>query len=184
VFLSADSANPQRLADRGLAAGRPVVFATNELAVIVPAGNPGGVDTPADLARPGVKVIAAGGAVPITGYAEQLVANLAREPGYPPGFASAYAANIVSREDNVAGVVAKVALGEGDAGIVYATDARGSGQVAAIDVPAEANVRATYAGVAIAASPDVAGATAFLDWLAGPDGQAILAEAGFSGPGG
>jgi len=184
VFLSADTANAQRLADAGLAAGAPVMFATNGLAVIVPAGNPANLASAADLARPGLKVIAAAESAPITEYASQLVANLAREPGYPPGFETAYAANIASREDNVAGIVAKVALGEGDAGIVYATDARGSGQVAAIDVPAEANVPATYAGVVIAASSDVTGATAFLDWLAGPDGQAILAAAGFTEPGG
>jgi molybdate transport system substrate-binding protein len=183
VFLSADTANAQRLAEDGLVAGSLVGFATNALALVVPIGNPAGVNTPADLARPGVKVIAAGEAVPITRYADQLVANLAREPGYPADFAAAYAANIVSREDNVSGVVARVALGEGDAGIVYATDARGSGRVTAIDIPAAANVPATYAGVVVAASSDIAGATAFLDWLAGPGGQPILAAAGFSGPG-
>ncbi len=180
VFLSADTANAQRLADDGIAAGAPTVIATNALAVIVPAGNPAGLASPADLARPGLKVIAAGDSVPITRYADHLVANLAREPGYPAGFEAAYAANVASREDNVSGVVAKVALGEGDAGIVYATDARSSDRVETIGVPAAANVPATYAGVVIAGSHGLAAGTAFLDWLAGPDGQAILAPYGFS----
>ena len=80
---------------------------------------------PRDLAKPGLKVIAAGDEVPITKYATQLVANLAKEPGYPADFADAYAANVVSKEDNVKAVVAKIELGEGDAGIVYVTDADG-----------------------------------------------------------
>jgi len=183
VFLSADSANPRKLADKGLADGEPVTFARNELTVIVPAGNPAGIATPADLARPGVKVIAAGQAVPITRYAVQLVGNLAGEPGYPEGFAAGYAANVVSREDNVKAVVAKIELGEGDAGIVYATDARASDAVETVDVPATVNVPAMYDGVVLAAASDVPAARAFLDWLAGPHGQAILGEFGFQAPG-
>ena len=87
-----------------------------------------GIKTPADLAKPGVKIIAAGDAVPITKYANQLVDNLAKSPGYPADFATAYNANIVSKEDNVKAVVAKLELGEGDAGIVYVTDAKASTQ--------------------------------------------------------
>jgi molybdate transport system substrate-binding protein len=179
VFLSADTTNAQALVDKGLAAAAPVNFAGNELTVIVPAGNPAGLASPADLARPGVKVIAAGEEVPITRYATQLVANLARQPGYPPDFGAAYAANIASREDNVKAVVAKIELGEGDAGIVYRTDAAASGLVATLDVPADANVPATYAGVVIKTSKHGDAAAAFLDWFAGAGGQAILARYGF-----
>ena len=80
-----------------------------------------------------------------------LVANLAKEPGYPADFAAAYAANIVSKEDNVKAVVAKVELGEGDAGIVYVTDAKASTKVGTVDVPDSANVPATYDGVVVKA---------------------------------
>ena len=132
--------------------------------------------------RSGLKVIAAGDAVPITAYATQLVDNLASDPGYPPGFAAAYAANIVSKEDNVKAVVAKIELGEGDAGIVYVTDAAASTKVKTIEVPDAANVRATYAGVVVKASPNQEAAKAFLDWFAGPDGQAILSSFGFLPP--
>src|SRR5258708_4524821 len=122
VFLSADTTNPKKLVDKGLAEGAAVAFAGNKLTIIVPTANPAGIKTPADLGRSGVKVIAAGDAVPITKYAMQLVANLAREPGYPAGFVAAYTANIASKEDNVKAVVAKIEIGEGDAGIVYVTD--------------------------------------------------------------
>ncbi len=157
-------------------------FAGNLLTIIVPAGSPAGIATPADLAKTGVKVIAAGDAVPITKYATQLVANLAGQAGYPADFAAKYAANIVSKEDNVAAVVAKIELGEGDAGIVYVTDATSSTKVATIAVPDAANVPATYAGVVVKASANAAAGQAFLAWLAGPDGQAILASFGFLPP--
>jgi molybdate transport system substrate-binding protein len=181
VFLSADTANPQKLIDKGLASGVLIKFAGNGLVVIVPKDNPAGIGSPANLARPGVKVIAAGDSVPITKYAAQLVSSLARQPGYPAGFAAKYNANIVSRQDNVAAVVAQVGLGEGDAGIVYATDAKTSTNVVTVPLPAETSVVVTYAGVVVKASGNVAAARAFLTWLAGPDGQAILASFGFTG---
>jgi len=182
VFLSADTTNPGKLVAKGLAAGNPVNFAGNLLTVIVPTANPAGIASPADLAKTGVKVIAAGATVPITKYATMLVANLAKESGYPANFVAAYNANVVSQEDNVAAVVSKIALGEGDAAICYVTDAKTSAQVTAITVPADANVPATYAGVVVKASRNAAAAQAFLTWFAGPDGQAILASFGFLPP--
>jgi molybdate transport system substrate-binding protein len=182
VFLSADTTNPKKLVDAGLADGDPITFAGNKLTIIVPADNPASIKSPADLAGAGIKVIAAGDEVPITKYATQLVASLAKEAGYPPDFAAAYAANIVTKEDNVKAVVAKVELGEGDAGIVYVTDAKATTEVATVDVPDAANVPATYNGVVVKASGNAAAAKAFLDWFAGPDGQAILGELGFLPP--
>jgi molybdate transport system substrate-binding protein len=182
VFLSADTTNPQTLIDAGLADGDAIVFAGNELTVIVPTDDPAGVVTPADLAKDGIRIIAAGDEVPITTYATQLVDNLAAEPGYPADFAAAYAANVASKEDNVKAIVAKIELGEGDAGIVYVTDVAASDQVTSLDVPAGANVPANYAGVVVKASPQVDAARAFLDWFAGPEGQAILASFGFRPP--
>jgi molybdate transport system substrate-binding protein len=182
VFLSADTTNPQKLVDKGLAAGAVTRFAGNLLTVIVPTANPAYIQTPKDLANPGVKVIAAGDTVPITKYATALVANLAKEAGYPADFATRYTANIVSKEDNVAAVVAKIELGEGDAGIVYVTDAKTSTKVGTFAVPATANVPATYSGVVVKASTKADVAAAFLTWFAGADGQAILATFGFLPP--
>ncbi len=130
VFLSADTTNPQKVVDKGLAAGPAVKFASNKLTVIVPIGNPAKIMSPKDLANKGVKIVAAGDAVPITKYANMLVANLAKEPGYPADFVAAYNANIVSKEDNVKALVAKLELGDGDAGIAYVTDAKASTKVA------------------------------------------------------
>jgi molybdate transport system substrate-binding protein len=182
VFLSADTTNPKKLVDAGLADGAVVTFAGNKLTIIVPSDNPAGINAPADLARAGIKIIAAGDEVPITKYATRLVGNLAREAGYPSDFVAAYTANIASREDNVKAVVAKIELGEGDAGIVYVTDAKASTKVVTVDVPDSANVPAIYDGVVVKASRNAAAAAAFLDWFAGPEGQAILGSLGFLPP--
>jgi molybdate transport system substrate-binding protein len=171
VFASADTSNVTTLLGAGLAID-PVVFACNQLTIIVPAGNPAGITTAADLGRAGVRIVAAGDEVPITKYAVQLAANL--------GIADAYAANIVSREDNVAAVRSKIELGEGDAGIVYVTDAIASGdQVAQVPVPPEANVPASYAAAVVAATDQPAESAAFLGSLTGPEAQAALATFGF-----
>jgi molybdate transport system substrate-binding protein len=171
VFASADTANVRTLLDAGLATD-PVAFACNQLTIIVPAGNPAGITSAADLGRPGLKVIAAGDEVPITRYAMQLVEDL--------GIADAYAANIVTREDNVAAVRSRIELGEGDAGIVYLTDAIASGDaIAQVSVPAEANVPATYAAAVVADTDQPAESGAFLTWLTGPQGQGELASFGF-----
>jgi molybdate transport system substrate-binding protein len=182
VFLSADTTNPQKLVDGGFADGDAVAFAGNKLTIIAPTDNPGDLTGPFDLAKDGIRVVAAGDEVPITKYASQLVENVASADGAPADFAAKYAANVVSKEDNVAAVRTKIELGEGDAAIVYLTDAKASDKIASVDVPDGVNVPATYAGVVLKASPNVDAAHTFLDWFAGPDGQAILAQYGFLPP--
>ncbi len=184
LFLSADTANPQKLVDTGLAGGPVTVFAGNLLTVIVPTANPARISAPEDLGRPGVKVIAAADGVPIQKYTAEWLAKVALLPAYGTDFPSRFSANVASREDNVGALVAKVALGEGDAGVVYVTDAKASARVAPIAIPAAQNVPAAYGGVVVGASPHAAAASALLSWLAGPEGQAVLASFGFSAPGG
>ncbi len=183
VFASADTKNPGALVSAGLAGGPVTPFTANELAVIVPASNPAGLVDPYGLAGPGVKVIAAGENVPITRYATQLLENLEAYKGAQADLIPSYERNIVSREDNVKGIVAKVELGEGDGGIVYATDAKAAGdKVRSLPIPPGTNVRTTCGAVTLADAPEPAAADAFLAWLTGPDAQAILASYGFSAP--
>ena len=184
VFLSADQKNPEALVEAELTDGPALDFTGNRLTIIVPKVGPATatVLSPADLAKPGMKIVAAGAEVPVTHYADQAIAKLAALPGYPHGFALAYAANVVSKEQNVKAVVAKIELGEGDAAIVYSTDAIGSDKVNQVPIPPEANVLAIYAGVVIKGSAQAPAAHAFLEWLTGPIGQAILTDAGFVPP--
>ena len=182
VFLSADTTNPQKLVDGGFAGGDAKPFAGNKLTIIVPPDNPARIQSPADLAKDGVRIIAAGDEVPITKYASQVVEKLAAATQDPATFQAAYAANVASKEDNVGQVVAKIALGEGDAGIVYVTDAVASDEVTPIEIPDAANVPATYAGVVVGTSEHQDAAAAFLDWIASPDGQTVLSSFGFLPP--
>ena len=179
MLLGADTTNAQALIDEGDANGPLTKFATNQLTVVVPASNPKGIQTPADLAKPGVCIIGAGADVPITKYATQLVTNLATRPEYGADFATKYAANVCSMEDNVGAVVNKVSLGEGDAAIVYVTDAKAGQNLTTIDVPADSNVLATYGGAAVKASPNATTAADFLTWMRSPEAQAVLAAHGF-----
>ncbi|HEY5628454.1 MAG TPA: molybdate ABC transporter substrate-binding protein, partial [Candidatus Limnocylindrales bacterium] len=184
VLLSADTKNPQKLVDKGLASGRVVDFAGNLLTVIVPSSNPAGIATPVDLAKGGVKVIACADGVPIQAYTAQWLAKVSTLPAYGADFAARYSANVVSREDNVGAIVAKVALGEGDAGVVYVTDAKASGKVRTIAIPADQNVPATYGGVVVRSSSHADAARSFLAWLTSTTGQAVLRSFGFVPPAG
>lgn len=175
VFLSADVSNPQALADAGLVDGEVVPFAANKLAIALQPDS--WIRSPADLAVPGVRIVAAGPGVPITTYAEQVVVQLATLPGYPDDFAELYEANIVSREDNVGAVVAKVGLGEADAAIVYATDLPEAG-VGGIGID-DVDVTATYAGVVLIDAASSSTSRDFLLWIRGGAGQQILARFGF-----
>lgn len=182
VFASADASSPAALASSGLTLGSPVVFATNEIALIVPAGNPAHIATPYDLARPGVRIVAAGADVPITKYVRRLISNLQAYRGAQAGLPAAIEANTVSHEDNVRAVLAKVELGEADAGFVYATDAKGDSKVTSIAIPPTTNVAASYAAVALTSSTHPTAADAFVSWLAGSDARTILARYGFLPP--
>jgi molybdate transport system substrate-binding protein len=89
------------------------------------------------------------------------------------------AANVVSEEEDVRDVLAKVALGEADAGIVYVSDAVAAGdQVHVVDIPDEVNVIATYP-VAVLVGGDEALGSAFVAYLLSEEGQALLESYGF-----
>ena len=179
AFASADERNAQTLVDECLAPGPITPFAHNELVIVVPDGNPAGIETPADLAKDGVRVVAALPEVPITKYTTEVLANLAGLEGYPDGFAEAVTANTVSEEENVRAVLAKIELGEGDAALVYVTDALSSEGVDTVAIPDAANVLVTYAAVTVGASSQPALAADFLEFLVGPEAQAVLASDGF-----
>jgi molybdate transport system substrate-binding protein len=154
----------------------PNALATNTLVVIVPSEDPAGVRGVEDLARPGVDVVLAQRDVPAGAYARRALEAL--------GIAEAVEANVVSNALDVKAVVAAVALGEADAGIVYASDVTPAlrAGVRVFPLPERASVRAVYA-IAIAAEPEhPAGARAFLALVESENGRGILAAHGFGSP--
>ena len=182
VFASADLRWMNVVRDSGGVAGKPRIFARNELIAIVPASNPGHVDRLSDLGRPGVKLVLAADAVPAGHYARAVAAKLAKLPGFGADFRDRVRANVVSNEEDVEAVVTKVRLGEADAGIVYQSDV--TEQVAAdvrtIGIPPAANVTAAYPIAVLTRSPDRDDAEAFVNLVLSRSGQRVLAAHGFT----
>jgi molybdate transport system substrate-binding protein len=178
VFASADLLHAEALRVPGLL--RPYrVFARNKLLVVVPATG-ARVKGLADLARPGITLVVAGDGVPAGRYTGQVIARLAASGRYGAGFEPRVRANVASQETNVRAVLAKVALGEADAGFVYLTDAAGSDRVRTIGIPDPDNVIAEYPIGVLANSAQPAAAQAFVDLVVGDVGQAILRKHGFA----
>lgn len=150
-------------------------FARNVLIVITPADDPAGVDSVEDLGRPGIKLILAAEGVPVGDYARELLANA--------GIADEALANVVSNEDDVKGVVQKVALGEADVGIVYRTDVTSpvAADLKIVEVPDDVNVIATYPIAVVQEGPNGAMASEFVSYVLGA-GQETLWAARFLPP--
>jgi molybdate transport system substrate-binding protein len=172
VFASASGTWMDAVQDDPGVTGR-VDFATNRLVIVTPVDNPAGIASIEDLAEEGVQLVLAAEGVPVGDYAREALANA--------GFAEAAEANVVSNEEDNASVVAKIAAGEGDAGIVYESDisAAAGNDVAAVTIDDEANVIATYPVAVVTGTPNADLASEFVTFLTGPDGQAALEEYGF-----
>jgi molybdate transport system substrate-binding protein len=172
VFLSAGPPPLERLLRAGKV-GPPVVFARNRLVLIVPRSNPAHIHRIGDLLRSGVRLLLAGPTVPAGDYAREALRRL--------GLSRAIA-EATSQESDVRAVLAKVALAEADAGIVYRTDVAAAGdKVKAIALPAAAQPQIRYLG-AVVTGGERAAAQAFLDRLTGPVGKRWLRRAGFLVP--
>jgi molybdate transport system substrate-binding protein len=171
VFASANTTIPAQLFAKGIVE-KPVDFTRNTLVIVVPRSNPAGIHTVYDLARPGVKIDVANSAVPVGSYTLQILKNMNLTAKVTPNF--------VSQETDVREVLAKVALGQADAGFVYSTDAKTvPGQVTEIKMPAWAQPKITYAMAIVSKSPNQADAQAFVNKVLGKSGQATMLKYGF-----
>jgi molybdate transport system substrate-binding protein len=169
VFAAADRDHMQAIAALVEA---PVVFARNELVVVVPKGNPAGVRSLADL--PGAaRVVLAAPEVPAGRYARQALDAA--------GLRAAVEARVVSNELNVRHVLNRVAMGEADAGIVYRTDASAAAdKVDAVAIAA--TPEAEYPIAVLKEAPQKEAARAFVDVVTGEAGRRILVAHGFGVP--
>jgi molybdate transport system substrate-binding protein len=171
VFASADLDTMARLTDAGDTGSEPVVFTTNLAEIIVASGNPEGIAAVADLADEDLVVVQCAPEVPCGAYAARIFEN------------AGVTVTPKSLEENVKAVVTKVTLGEADAGIVYATDVIAAGDDAeGVEVPADLNVVAEYPIALAAEAPNAEGGEAFIDFVTGEQGQAILESYGFVAP--
>lgn len=177
VFASASDKHMEALAEAGLVE-EPEVFAHNELVLVTPPDNPAKLTSLADLPR-AERIVLAGEAVPAGAYAVQMLASASRDLG--ADFAQRVQAHVVSRENHVRQTLQKVVLGEADAAIVYATDAKSAGSsVHTVPLPAEHNVRAAYPIAVLRDAAHMRLARAFVAHVRSDAGAARLKAAGFS----
>lgn len=184
VFASADERWMDRVERSGLLREPPVVFARNRLVAVIPASNPGRIEVLEDLARPGLRLVLAAEAVPAGRYSREALRRLARLPGFPRGYDRRVLANVVSEEENVKAVAAKVHLGEADVGLIYRSDvtpALASG-LGVLEIPESANVVGSYPVALLARGPAPREARAFVELLLGHEGRSALAKHGFLAP--
>jgi molybdate transport system substrate-binding protein len=174
VFASASPKQTELLYHNGVLR-RPVVFATNKLIVIVPSSNSAHIASVYDLRRSGVKVIIGTPTVPVGAYTRQVLDSL--------GIMQAVMSNVVDQEPDVKGIVAKIALGEGDAGFVYKTDAKPAGtKVKSLLIPAWAQPPIRYEIGIVRKSSHLAAGRAFIKGVTSLRGRRLLVTAGFGLP--
>ncbi|MCY3915590.1 MAG: molybdate ABC transporter substrate-binding protein [Chloroflexi bacterium] len=183
IFASANELQMDHVIESGrVEASEVEIFAHNRLTVIAPADNPADVMTIEDLTKEAVLLVLAAEGTPIRAYTNAMLASYNEDFG--EAFSERVLRNLVSEESNVRQVVARVALGEADAGVVYQSDALGdvADQLIAISIDERHNQLASYP---IAPLNDTAAqdqALAFIRFLRTEEAQAIMAENGFCWP--
>ena len=182
VFASANTKQMSVAIDTGrIITGTQHTFARNRLVAVTPADNPGGVATLSDLSKAGLKIVLAAKEVPVGQYALDFLDKAAADGSLGAGYKDAVLANVVSYEENVRAVLAKVTLGEADAGIVYSSDIsqEASAQVQRIDIPDNLNTVASYPIAPLSDSPHAEAAQQFIDYVMASEGQQVLVKYGF-----
>lgn len=181
VFASANKTQMDAvIAASRVTEGTQQIFLTNKLVVILPADNPAGLEKLEDLAKPGIKLVLAAEEVPVGNFARQALELM--NGSFGADFKDNVLANVVSNEDNVKQVVAKVQLGEADAGIVYISDTVAAPDLKTLEIPAELNVIAKYPIAPLVDSANADLAQAFIDYVLSEDGQVVLQKWGFGSP--
>ena len=185
VIATADEQTIDDLTSNGFVSeGTKRELATNKLVVVVAPGANPNVTSLNDLLKTCTKIVIADSTVPAGAYTEQALDKMTADKAMGADFKERVLANVVSRETNVRQVLAKVQLGEADAGFVYATDAKStegssSGKVGTIEIPDEYNVVAKYYIAPVVALPHATAGLKFIKYLLTDDGQKTLQQFGF-----
>lgn len=168
VFASADQRNMQKATDADVV-NEPIEFTDNQLVLTVPAGNPGKI-TGLDDSLDGKKLIICAPEVPCGNLTKQV----AEEAGVE--------LKPVSEEQKVTDVRGKIESGEGDAGLVYTTDAMAAGDKVEV-IPMDVVGTNIYPIAVVKESKNPELAQKFIDYVLGEKGQEIMKSYGFTPPG-
>lgn len=171
VLATADETTMAAATDARTVDGTPTVFASNRMEIAVPEGNPGGVDGLEDFADADLVIGLCAEEVPCGRLARQALGSAGVQP------------SVDTDEADVKALLAKIAAGEVDAGLVYRTDVRSADDdVDGIALPGDQQVVTRYPLAAVAGSPRPEVARAFVAFVTSPDGRAILEGFGFGPP--
>lgn len=172
VFASADETNLRKVRFVALTFN---VFAANELILVGAKGFT--MRTVGDLAN-AKRIVVADDPVPAGHYTDQFLEKAGKQLG--GGWLATVRARIVSKEQDVKAVLAKVRLGEADAGVVYVTDAKEAGnEVSKCCIPSSMNEVAEYVVAAPASASNPRGGHDFISFVLGKESQDILRADGF-----
>lgn len=170
VFASASPKNMAAVVQAGDASA-PVNFVKNVMEIAAAPGNPAHVSGVTDLAKSSVKVALCEPTVPCGSVAAQVFKN------------AGVTVHAVSLEQDVKSTLAKVELGEVDAGVVYVTDVLSAGsKVVGVPIPDNLNASTEYPIAVLTHSAHATTARRFVDFVTSAAGQAILRAAGFEQP--
>jgi molybdate transport system substrate-binding protein len=179
VFMTASQKDMNdAITDKTVITGTAKVFATNQLVVILPPGNPAKIEQLSDLAKPGAKVLLPAVDVPVGKLAQDALVKIDQKLG--GGFKDAVLKNVVSNEPGVKPIVSKIKLGEADAGIVFVSDAVAAPDLKTLEIPADLNMIARFNIGPLSAALQPDRAAAFVSFVMSADGQAILKKWGFA----
>ena len=169
VYASADPSHMDLLEARGLVF-LPAGFARNRMQIAVPVGNPAGVTSLSDFARPELLIGLCAPPTPCGDLGRRVLT------------AAAVSAQIDTNEPNVRALLTKIEAGELDAGIVFVTDVASSRRVEGIAIPDEWNAETIYPIAVLSSSLNPTAAGAFVDFVLSPTGRAILGARSFLDP--
>jgi molybdate transport system substrate-binding protein len=171
VFASASTKNMQQVTGQGLAVGTPTVFVRNSMEIAVAPGNPKGITSLADLAKPGLKVVLCEQQVPCGSTAQAALKN------------AGVTLTPATLGQDVKTVLTDVELGEADAAIVYRTDVNSAGsKVTGVQIPAAQNASTDYPIAALTTGRHEATGQAFVAFVLSATGRAALSKVGFVQP--
>jgi molybdate transport system substrate-binding protein len=175
VFASAGQKQVKALIEGALMDEASVkVFASNEIVIVVPADSTLKITTFEDLAKAEVKKVAYGdpAAAPHGVAAEEILNKLGIFDQVKPKVI--YAAN-------VSAALEYVTSGEVDAGIIFATEAKSAGDKVKIVATSDPSwhSKISYPLGVVSAAKNKTLAQAFVDYVAGAEGQAVLQGYGF-----
>ncbi|HVP94976.1 MAG TPA: molybdate ABC transporter substrate-binding protein [Methanoregulaceae archaeon] len=186
VLISASNTYTNALKNEGYLVNETVKNLTsNYIIVIVPAGNPGHINSLADLGTPGKKIAMGTPDVPVGVNTRQSIAKLTNST-FNTTWNTTLFKNVVSYETQEPGVVTKVVLGEVDAGFVYESSYKAAqpGTLNAIVIPVKDNSLQTYTIGITNTTSDKDAAFKFETFMVSPQGQQILSDFGFRPIGG